>query len=171
MIILLLMGMLAAEANAMKADQVIVVKSERTLTLLSHGKVLRTYKVALGGTPIGAKEQQGDHKTPEGLYILDRRNAKSQFCKSIHVSYPNMEDSQKAAQRGVAPGSDIMIHGLPNGFGWFGRHSSRTGLDRWLYRGNECGNGRNLGTCARRDSHRNSPMSRGMPFCHPRLEI
>jgi murein L,D-transpeptidase YafK len=120
MILLLLIGMLAAEDSVTKADQVLVVKSQRTLTLLSQGKVLRTYKVALGGSPVGAKEQQGDHKTPEGHYILDHRNAKSRFYKSIHVSYPNEQDKQKASQRGVAAGGDIMIHGLPNGFGWLG---------------------------------------------------
>ena len=120
MMLLLLIGMLAVHDSATKADQVIVVKSQRTLTLLSHGKVLRTYKVALGGTPVGAKEQQGDHKTPEGRYILDRRNAKSRFYKSIHVSYPNEQDKERAARRGVSPGGDIMIHGLPNGFGWLG---------------------------------------------------
>ena len=120
MILLLFIGMLAAETSVIKADQVIVVKSQHTLTLLSQGKVLRTYKVALGGAPIGAKAQQGDHKTPEGHYILDRRNAKSQFYKSIHVSYPNEEDKQRAARIGVSPGGDIMIHGLPNGFGWLG---------------------------------------------------
>jgi murein L,D-transpeptidase YafK len=113
--------MLVAQNNStIKADQVIVEKGHRTLTLLSHGKALHTYKVALGGTPIGAKEQQGDHKTPEGHYILDRRNPKSRFYKSIHVSYPNEHDKQTAARRGVSPGGDIMIHGLPNGFGWLG---------------------------------------------------
>jgi murein L,D-transpeptidase YafK len=120
MILLLLIGMLAAEDRATKADQVIVVKSQRTLTLLAQGKVLRSYKVALGATPVGAKEQQGDHKTPEGHYILDRRNAKSRFYKSIHVSHPSEQEKQKAAQRGVSAGGDIMIHGLPNGFGWLG---------------------------------------------------
>jgi murein L,D-transpeptidase YafK len=120
MILLLLIGMLAAEDSVMKADQVIAVKSQRTLTLLSHGKVLRTYSVALGGSPVGAKEQQGDHKTPEGHYIFGRRNAKSHFYKSIHVSYPNDRDKKRASQRGVSAGGDIMIHGLPNGFGWLG---------------------------------------------------
>ncbi|MBI3646621.1 MAG: L,D-transpeptidase family protein [Acidobacteriales bacterium] len=125
MIAVLLVGMLAAEepvppAQPAKADHVVVVKSERTLTLLSQAKVLRTYKVALGGTSIGAKEQQGDHKTPEGHYTLDRRNSKSRFYKSIHISYPNDHDRQKAAKHGDAPGGDIMIHGLPNGFGWLG---------------------------------------------------
>jgi len=120
MILPLLPGMLAAEDSVTKADQVLVVKSQRTLSLISHGKVLHTYRVSLGSSPVGAKEQQGDHKTPEGYYILDRRNAKSRFYKSIHVSYPNEQDKQKASQRGVAAGGDIMIHGLPNGFGWLG---------------------------------------------------
>jgi murein L,D-transpeptidase YafK len=120
MILVLLIGMLAAEIGTSKADHVVIVKSERALTLLSKGKVLRVYKVALGGAPVGAKEQEGDHKTPEGHYVLDRRNAKSRFYKSIHVSYPDAEDKKQAAGRGVAPGGDIMIHGLPNGFGWLG---------------------------------------------------
>jgi murein L,D-transpeptidase YafK len=118
MILLLLFGMLAADDSVAKADQVIVIKGQRTLTLLSRGKTLRTYKVALGGSPVGAKEQQGDHKTPEGHYILDRRNANSRFYKSIHVSYPSKQDDERAARRGVSPGGDIMVHGLPNGFGW-----------------------------------------------------
>ncbi len=113
-------GMLAVQDSAAKADQVIVAESQRTLTLLAQGKVLRTYKVALGGAPVGAKEQEGDHKTPEGRYILDRRNPKSRFYKSLHVSYPNEQDKKKAAERGVSAGGDIMVHGLPNGFGWLG---------------------------------------------------
>jgi murein L,D-transpeptidase YafK len=120
MILLLLIGMLTTEAGLVKADQVIVVKSQRTLTLFADGKILRVYKVALGGSPVGAKEQQGDHKTPEGRYVLDLRNAKSRFYKSIHVSYPNEHDKQNASKRGVSPGGNIMIHGLPNGFGWLG---------------------------------------------------
>ncbi len=130
MILLLLIGMLAVQDHETRADQLIVVKGQRTLTLLSHDKVLRTYKVALGGSPIGAKEQQGDHKTPEGRYVLDHRNAKSRFYKSIHVSYPNDRDRQRASQRGVAAGGDIMIHGLPNGFGWLGAaHRARDWTD------------------------------------------
>jgi murein L,D-transpeptidase YafK len=116
----LIIGVLAAsslpQAKAVKADQVLVLKKEHTLTLLSKGQVLQTYKVALGGSPVGAKERQGDHKTPEGHYVLDRRNPKSQFYKSIHISYPNEQDRKKASVSGVAPGGDIMIHGLPNGY-------------------------------------------------------
>jgi murein L,D-transpeptidase YafK len=124
MIGLLLIGMLTADnatrVKEVQADQVVVLKSERTLNLLALGKIIRTYKVALGSAPVGAKEQQGDHKTPEGRYVLDRRNPKSQYYKSIHVSYPNEQDRRNAGKRGVHPGGDIMIHGLPSGQGFWG---------------------------------------------------
>lgn len=101
-----------------RADRVVVLKKQRTLTLMKDGKALKTYSIALGGQPVGPKEREGDHKTPEGVYVLDRRNAKSKFYRSIHVSYPNGEDRAHAQKLGVPPGGDIMVHGLPNGFGW-----------------------------------------------------
>lgn len=110
----------AKERTSVMVDQVVVVKSTRTLTLLANSKTVRTYKVALGSEPVGAKEHEGDHKTPEGEYVLDRRNSKSRFYRSIHISYPNEQDRKRAAQAGVSPGGDIMVHGLPNGFGWLG---------------------------------------------------
>ena len=99
-------------ANA-KADRVVVMKKERTLTLMSQGKVLKIYKVALGGDPIGAKTRQGDHKTPEGVYRLDRRNAHSKFYKSIHISYPDAKDIAYARKLGVSPGGEFMSMGCP----------------------------------------------------------
>ena len=103
-----------------KADRVIVMKKERKLTLMSQRKVLKTYKVALGGDPIGAKARQGDHKTPEGVYRLDRRNAQSKFYKSVHISYPDAKDTAQARKMGVSPGGDVYVHGLPNGYKWVG---------------------------------------------------
>jgi len=108
---------LAADA---RADKVLVLKKERTLILLDHGKVLKKYRVALGGHPLGPKTRQGDHKTPEGNYVLDRRNEHSRFYRSLHVSYPSVNDRAQAQKSGVEPGGDIMVHGLPNGFGWLG---------------------------------------------------
>jgi murein L,D-transpeptidase YafK len=99
------------------ADHVVVLKKERVLELLSQGKVIKTYKVALGGDPVGPKTRQGDHKTPEGVYVLDFRNAHSQFYKSIHISYPSEQDGALARKNGVSPGGDIFVHGLPNGLG------------------------------------------------------
>jgi murein L,D-transpeptidase YafK len=103
-----------------KADRVVVVKHERKLTLMHAGKVLKTYSIALGTAPTGAKERQGDHRTPEGVYFLDSRNEHSQFHKAIHISYPSAEDRKRAARLGVSSGGDIFIHGLPNGYGFVG---------------------------------------------------
>lgn len=117
-----LCGGIAAQTVAvpLHADRVVVLKKERTLQLLSHGKVIKAYEVALGGDPVGAKTRQGDHKTPEGLYVLDFRNAHSGFYKSIHISYPSPRDRAAARQKGIAPGGDVFLHGLPNGYGWIG---------------------------------------------------
>ena len=103
------------------ADRVVVEKSARRLTLYAHGAPLKSYRIALGGQPKGAKERAGDNKTPEGLYAVDFKKADSGFHKALHVSYPSPADRARAAAAGVAPGGDIMIHGLPNGLGFLGR--------------------------------------------------
>ena len=106
------------------ADKILIEKKERRLTLISKGKVLKTYKIALGGNPIGSKERQGDNKTPEGSYVIDSRNRDSRYHLSLHISYPNERDRKRAKQRGVSPGGDIMIHGIKNGLSWVGdRHT------------------------------------------------
>jgi murein L,D-transpeptidase YafK len=114
------LGSAQNSSHPLHADRVVVLKKERLLQLFSKGTVIKTYKVALGGEPIGPKSQQGDHKTPEGIYVLDSRNPHSQFYKSIHISYPNAIDRAAALQRGVSPGGDVFVHGLPNGYGWIG---------------------------------------------------
>ena len=102
------------------ADKVLIEKKERRLTLLSKGEVIKTYKIALGGNPVGPKERQGDNKTPEGTYIIDSRNGHSDYHLSLHISYPNEKDKMRAKELGVSPGGNIMIHGIKNGFSWFG---------------------------------------------------
>ena len=88
--------------------------------LYQGDKVLKTYKVALGGKPEGPKTQQGDHKTPEGVYKINARNSKSLYHLSLHISYPNEQDRAQARKRGVKPGGDIMIHGLPDDYAYLG---------------------------------------------------
>ena len=97
------------------------------MTLLSNGKVLKAYRVALGDNPDGPKERQGDSKTPEGTYVIDSRNRDSRYHLSLHISYPNEQDKERARKLGVSPGGNIMIHGLKNGYSWIG--GSHTSLD------------------------------------------
>ncbi len=107
-------------APIVHVDRVVVLKKDRTLELLSQGSVIQAYKVALGGDPVGPKRRQGDHRTPEGIYVLDSRNAHSRFYKSIHISYPSAHDRALAVREGVSPGGDVFVHGLPNGYGAIG---------------------------------------------------
>ena len=109
------------------ADRILIEKSARRLMLLSQGEVLKSYKIALGGNPIGPKERQGDNKTPEGTYVIDARNRDSRFHLSLRISYPNERDKKRAKELGVSPGGDIMIHGIKNGFSWVG--DAHTGVD------------------------------------------
>jgi tetratricopeptide (TPR) repeat protein len=106
--------------RAEPADEVLIEKKERRLTLLSKGEVIKTYKIALGGNPVGPKERQGDNKTPEGTYIIDSRNRDSGYHLSLHISYPNEKDKMRARELGVSPGGDIMIHGIKNDLTWIG---------------------------------------------------
>jgi murein L,D-transpeptidase YafK len=106
--------------GATKVDRIVIEKSKRTLTLMAGPKILMTYKVALGGQPVGAKDRQGDHKTPEGIYSVDSKNPNSQFYKALHISYPNPADRANARKLGLSPGGDVEIHGLGSKWGWIG---------------------------------------------------
>ena len=93
----------------------VVSKKRREMVLLRGESVLRTYRIALGREPVGPKRQEGDGRTPEGRYVIDRRNAKSKYHLSLHISYPDAADVARARDAGVDPGGDIMIHGLKDG--------------------------------------------------------
>lgn len=119
----LLFSLLAASQAAtepLRADKILIEKSERRMTLLWKGTPVRMYSIALGGSPVGKKQCQGDQKTPEGTYSITGRNPQSSYHRSLRVSYPNAEDIANARRLRCRPGGDIMIHGLPNGRGWIG---------------------------------------------------
>lgn len=95
-------------------DRVVLEKAARELTLWQGGKVVRRYPVALGFSPIGDKVRQGDGRTPEGVFRIDRRNDLSKFHLSLGLDYPQAQDRARAEAAGYDPGGDIMLHGQPN---------------------------------------------------------
>ncbi len=110
---------LPADVSSLKAAKVVVYKAERRMDLLdARDRPIRSYQVSLGKNPVGDKQQQGDNRTPEGLYNIDWRNPQSAYHLSMRISYPNKNDLWRAKRQGVNPGGDIFIHGLPNGRGW-----------------------------------------------------
>ncbi|WP_127112998.1 L,D-transpeptidase family protein [Shimia sediminis] len=96
-----------------EVTRVLIYKESRTMYLMHHEEVLKTYNVGLGFEPLGHKEIKGDGKTPEGDYRVDRRNPNSEFHLSIGINYPNAEDRAYAKSIGKDPGGDIFIHGRP----------------------------------------------------------
>ncbi|MCW9043186.1 MAG: L,D-transpeptidase family protein [Pseudopelagicola sp.] len=99
--------------NGPEVTRVLVYKENRKMYLMHHQDVLASYDIGLGFAPIGDKQVEGDGKTPEGNYLIDRRNPNSEFHLSIGVSYPSESDTAQAQDLGKEPGGDIFIHGRP----------------------------------------------------------
>jgi murein L,D-transpeptidase YafK len=97
-----------------KADRIVVYKAQRRLELRRAGQVIRSYHIALGRNPVGPKMAEGDGRTPEGSYFIDRRNIASEYHLSLHLSYPEPADIKRAAALNVSPGGNVLIHGEPN---------------------------------------------------------
>jgi murein L,D-transpeptidase YafK len=89
------------------------MKTDRQMYLMHNDKVLKSYEIDLGFAPSGHKEVEGDGRTPEGRYFIDRRNPDSNFYLSLGISYPNDVDRERASAMGMSPGGDIFIHGGP----------------------------------------------------------
>jgi murein L,D-transpeptidase YafK len=102
------------------ADSIVVEKARRTLTLFSGGYAVRSYHIALGKQPAGDKVQRGDGRTPEGVFRVDYKNPQSKYHMALHISYPDEAHARRAAARGVSPGGDIMVHGLPAAYAQLG---------------------------------------------------
>ncbi|TCP61106.1 L,D-transpeptidase-like protein [Rhodovulum bhavnagarense] len=94
-----------------EVTRILVQKDGRRMHLLHHDQVLKTYRIALGYAPLGDKRHEGDGRTPEGRYYIDRRNPNSEFHLSLGISYPNRADIAEAAALGKPAGGDIFIHG------------------------------------------------------------
>ena len=100
---------------------IVFYKSKRQLLAYSNDKLIKTYKISLGGHPKGDKEYEGDKKTPEGVYYINDKNPSSGYHKNLAISYPNAQDIKDARALGKPPGGDIKIHGLRNKLGFISK--------------------------------------------------
>lgn len=105
-----------------EVTQIFVSKENRKMYLLNGEDVLTSYDVKLGFAPQGHKQMRGDGRTPEGFYLINRRNPNSSYHLSLGISYPNRNDIAAAKSAGLDPGGDIFIHGAntkgPSGGDW-----------------------------------------------------
>ncbi|SFV51658.1 lipoprotein, putative [hydrothermal vent metagenome] len=113
-VILAILSITLTAESLMMAEKVIIKKSTRMLYLSAGGEIYKKYHISLGLMPVGAKEIEGDMKTPEGIYTLDYRQYSNLYNKSIHISYPNDKDKARAKELNASTGGMIMIHGTPS---------------------------------------------------------
>lgn len=106
-----------ALASNITIDRLVVFKSKREMLAYSGDKLVKTYPISLGKNPIGHKQFEGDNRTPEGIYYINERNAKSGYHKNLGISYPNAQDKAYAESHGKSAGGLIKIHGIRNGLG------------------------------------------------------
>jgi murein L,D-transpeptidase YafK len=99
--------------NGPAVTMIEVHKADRKMYLLHNRTVLESYDIALGFAPVGHKQVEGDGKTPEGAYRINRRNPNSQYHLSIGLSYPDVNDVAYARGLGQNAGGEIFIHGGP----------------------------------------------------------
>ena len=115
---LLLLGGAATPEPALHYPEVahiLVDKSARTMTLYgTDGSVSTIDHIQLGDAPVGAKQFEGDERTPEGRFTIDYGNPGSAYRLSLHIDYPHPPDTAYARARGRSPGGLIFIHGQPN---------------------------------------------------------
>jgi murein L,D-transpeptidase YafK len=101
------------------ADRIVVRKSKRTLELLHDGALFESFPIALGREPRGSKQEEGDGRTPEGVYLVDWRSMQTRYTRALHISYPDGNDRDRTRAMKVEPGGAIFIHGLPSDYGPF----------------------------------------------------
>jgi len=81
--------------------RIVVIKSKRLLHLYSNDSLVKTYRVALGLSPIENKARAGDRRTPEGEFYICLKNSRSQFYLSLGLSYPNREHAERGLRDGL----------------------------------------------------------------------
>ena len=102
---------------AKRVDRILIDKSDRTLTLFAGRRTIATYRdIKMGDAPEGPKQFEGDERTPEGRFTINKRNSSSHYHLSLQISYPRAADRAYAARMNRSPGGEIFIHGQPNGF-------------------------------------------------------
>ena len=99
-----------------EVTRVVLMKSQRRMYLMHAEQVLQAYDMSLGAAPEGHKRVEGDGRTPEGRYLVDKRNPNSRYHLSLGIDYPRPRDVAAARALGLSPGGDIFIHGTPRAF-------------------------------------------------------
>lgn len=107
-------------------EEIVVHKAARVMELYAGGHPVWTIAhLQLGRQPIGPKRFRGDHRTPEGRYVIDYGNEASAYHLALHISYPSPDDTAQARAAGRSPGGEVFIHGQPDDWPGLAAHGGR----------------------------------------------
>jgi murein L,D-transpeptidase YafK len=88
--------MVVSRAAADQPLHIRVWKAQHKLDVLSGNKIIRTYHVSLGVSPVGTKTVRGDGKTPVGVYSVVDKRPSERFRWFLALNYPAKEDADRA---------------------------------------------------------------------------
>lgn len=78
-----------------RVDRLVVDKGARRLVAYDGEREVARMRIAIGFGGAGPKRFEGDGRTPEGVYRIDRRHVSREFHRFLHVSYPNAADRRR----------------------------------------------------------------------------
>lgn len=96
--------------------RLVVKKADRKLQVFDGEKLVKTYRIGLGFTPVGDKEKQGDGKTPEGEFYIFTKNDQSRYYLSLGISYPSIDDAKRGFREKLISASerDLIVEAIKN---------------------------------------------------------
>lgn len=108
-----------AESARTGGYALVILKLDRKMLVYKSGKLVNTYPIGLGKNGLSDKLYVGDKATPEGRYVVSRKNPRSRYYKALMFNYPNQEDRERfawAKRKGLIPrgrgiGNNLEIHG------------------------------------------------------------
>lgn len=91
---------LTALADIVKPE-IYIYKEKRRLYLIQSNVMVRDYPIGLGSHPVGDKERERDGRTPEGDFVVRRKDPVSRFNKALLLNYPDKKHAELALFAGI----------------------------------------------------------------------
>ena len=94
-------GNLLSSCDTVKDHYIVVHKSARNVALCNAGSLVSNHEAGLGFAPTGDKVEQGDGKTPEGVFYVANTLPNSSYYKAFLISYPDKADATRGLTAGL----------------------------------------------------------------------
>jgi len=116
--------------DATKDDYVVLHKSARNLALCNKGNLVANYQMGLGFAPIGDKQEEGDGRTPEGVFYVPQLVPDSDYHLAFLVSYPDKVDAARGLTGGLV--TQAQKNAIDTAQTQCGTPPQSTGLGGWI---------------------------------------